>query len=98
MQLDYDVATVRAVKASCFWPRPEIGSTVVKLTRHHRNDALTAATRDTLRSLTKQAFEHRRKQLGTIFKGVVESTARAEQLSNDDWLALSEALADEGKV
>ena len=42
--------------------------------------------------------EHRRKQLGTIFKGVVESSARAEQLSNDDWLALSEALASEEKV
>ena len=98
MQLDYDVALVRAVKASCFWPRPEIGSTVVKLTRHHRNDALTAAVRDLLRRLTKQAFEHRRKQLGTIFKGVVESTARAEELSNEDWLGLAEALANEEKV
>ncbi len=98
MQLDYDVAIVRAVKASCFWPRPEIGSTVVKLTRHHRNDALPAAVRETLRVLTKQAFEHRRKQLGTIFKGVVESTARAEELSNEDWLGLAEALANEEKV
>ena len=98
MQLDYDVAIVRAVKASCFWPRPEIGSTVVKLTRHHRNDTLPAAVRETLRVLTKQAFEHRRKQLGTIFKGVVESTARAEELSNEDWLGLAEALANEEKV
>ena len=98
MQLDYDVAIVRAVKASCFWPRPEIGSTVVKLTRHHRNDALPDAVRETLRSLTKRAFEHRRKQLGTIFKGVVESAARAEELSNEDWLGLAEALANEEKV
>ena len=67
---------------------------MVKLTRHHRNDALPMSVRETLRSLTKQAFEHRRKQLGTIFKGVVESTARAEQLSNDDWLGLSKALAE----
>ena len=93
MQLDYDVSMVRSVKASCFWPRPEVGSTVVRMTRHHRNDALPAAVRETLRRLTKQAFEHRRKQLGTIFKGVVESTARAEQLSNEDWLGLAEALA-----
>ena len=98
MQLDYDVALVRAVKASCFWPRPEIGSMVVRLTRHHRNDALPAAVRDMLRGLAKQAFEHRRKQLGTVFKGVVESTARAEDLSNDDWLGLAEALANEKKV
>ena len=88
VQLDYDVQLVRAVKASCFWPRPEIGSTVVRLTRHHRNDARTPDWRARFRSITKQAFEHRRKQLGAIFKGMVQSTARAEQLSNADWLAL----------
>ena len=97
-QLEYDVTLVRTVKASCFWPRPEVGSTVVKLVRHHRNDALPASVREMLRGLTKQAFEHRRKQLGTIFKGVVESTARAEELSNEDWLGLAKALANEKKV
>jgi len=94
MQLDYDVTPVRAVKAACFWPRPEVGSTVVRMVRHHRNDALAPAVRETLHRLTKQAFQHRRKQLGTIFKGVVESTARAEELSNEDWLGLAEALAE----
>ena len=88
VQLDYDVQLVRAVKASCFWPRPEIGSTVVRLTRHHRNDARTPDWRARFRQITKQAFEHRRKQLGAIFKGMVQSTARAEQLSNADWLSL----------
>ena len=93
MQLDYDVMPVREVKASCFWPRPEIGSTVVRMTRHHRNDGLSPAVRAMLKKLSKQAFEHRRKQLGSIFKGVVESSARAEELSNEDWLVLAEALA-----
>ena len=88
VQLDYDVQLVRAVKASCFWPRPEIGSTVVRLTRHHRNDARTPDWRARFRQITKQAFEHRRKQLGAIFKGMVQSTTRAEQLSNADWLSL----------
>jgi len=92
-QLDYDVAAVRKVAASCFWPRPEIGSTVVRLVRHHRNDALAPEVRDLFHRLTKQAFEHRRKQLGAIFKGVIESTARAEELSNEDWLDLCSALA-----
>ncbi len=92
VQLDYDVQLVRAVKASCFWPRPEIGSTVVRLTRHHRNDARTSDWRTRFRSITKQAFEHRRKQLGAIFKGMVQSTARAEQLSNADWLELVDQL------
>ena len=92
VQLDYDVQLVRAVKASCFWPRPEIGSTVVRLTRHHRNDARAPDWRARFRQITKQAFEHRRKQLGAIFKGLVQSTARAEQLSNDDWLAFVDQL------
>ena len=92
VQLDYDVQLVRAVKASCFWPRPEVGSTVVRLTRHHRNDARTPDWRAHFRQITKQAFEHRRKQLGAIFKGQVQSTARAEQLANDDWLAFVDNL------
>ena len=95
VQLDYDVQLVRAVKAACFWPRPEVGSTVVRLTRHHRNDALTPDWRAHFRQITKQAFEHRRKQLGAIFKGQVQSAARAEQLSNDDWLAFVDEMPAE---
>ena len=91
-QLDYDVRIVRKVSASCFWPRPEIGSSVVRLDRHDRNAALTDDERKVFHSLTKRAFEHRRKQLGSVFKGVIESTARAEELSNDDWIALARAL------
>ena len=96
MQLDYDVSLVRKVAASCFWPRPEVGSTVIKLVRHHRNDAVGEEVRTMFRRLTKQAFEHRRKQLGSIFKGVIESTARAEELTNDDWLALAQTLVEAG--
>ena len=95
VQLDYDVTIVRKVAAGCFWPRPEIGSSVVKLVRHHRNDCVGEEVRSMFRRLTKQAFEHRRKQLGSIFKGMIESTARAEDLSNEDWLALCAALCEE---
>ena len=92
VQFDYDVQIVRKVAASCFWPRPEIGSTVVKLVRHHRNDTVHEDVRKKFKWLTKRAFEHRRKQLGSTFKGLIESTARAEELSNGDWLALAEAI------
>ena len=92
VQFDYDVQIVRKVAASCFWPRPEIGSTVVKLVRHHRNDDVGEDVRRKFKWLTKRAFEHRRKQLGSTFKGLIESTARAEQLTNEDWLALAEAI------
>ena len=91
-QLDYDVRIVRKVSASCFWPRPEVGSSVVRLDRHGRNDALPEETRKVFFRLTKRAFEHRRKQLGSVFRGVIASTARAEELSNDDWVALAGSL------
>ena len=91
-QLDYDVRIVRKVSASCFWPRPEIGSSVVRLDHHDRNVALSAEERDLFHRLTKQAFEHRRKQLGSIFKDMVQSTARAEELSNEDWIELVKGL------
>lgn len=97
-QLDYDVACVRKVSASCFWPRPEIGSTVVRLTRHHRNDPLAPAVREMFARFTKKAFEHRRKQLGAIFKGILASTARAEELTNAQWLEWAQRLTEQGEV
>ena len=90
-QLDYDVKIVRKVAASCFW-RPEIGSSVVRLTRHERNVAFSEKERELFHRLTKQAFEHRRKQLGSIFKDMIQSTARAEELSNEDWITLVKGL------
>jgi len=92
-QLDYDVRVVRKVAASCFWPRPEIGSSVVRLDRHNRNISLSKEERALFHRLTKQAFEHRRKQLGSIFKDMIQSSARAEELSNEDWIELTKGLS-----
>lgn len=92
-QLDYDVKIVRKVSASCFWPRPEIGSSVVRLDRHDRNVDLTDERRRVFCRLTKRAFEHRRKQLGSVFKNVIQSTNRAEDLANEDWVALARTLS-----
>lgn len=91
-QLDYDVSIVRKVSASCFWPRPEIGSSVVRLVRHARNEGFSVENRKLFHRITKQAFEHRRKQLGSIFKDMINSTLRAEELSNAQWLELVENL------
>lgn len=94
VQLDYDVAIVRKVSASCFWPRPEIGSSVVRLVRHHRNDALSPETRKRFHAISKLAFEHRRKQLGRVFRDedvrfdAIPPSARAEELANAQWLEL----------
>ncbi len=94
-QLDYDVKIVRKVAASCFWPRPEIGSSVVRLTRHDRNVGFSAEERDIFHRFTKKAFEHRRKQLGSVFKDMIQSTARAEEFANEDWTTLVKGLINE---
>ncbi len=91
-QLDYDVRIVRRVPASCFWPRPQVGSCVVRLDRHDRNASMTPEERRLFRSVTKRAFSQRRKQLGKVLKDMVQSTARAEELSNEDWVALTKGL------
>ena len=92
-QLDYDVKIVRKVAASCFWPRPEVGSSVVTLKRHDRNRDMDESARKLFHRITKQAFEHRRKQLGSIFKDYIQSTLRAEELSNEEWVALAKGLS-----
>lgn len=66
LQLDYHVQRVREVKASCFWPRPEVASTVVRLDRHP--SSLTVEEHRWFDLLTREAFMHRRKQLGAIFR------------------------------
>ncbi|MEI7899050.1 MAG: 16S rRNA (adenine(1518)-N(6)/adenine(1519)-N(6))-dimethyltransferase RsmA [bacterium] len=66
LQLDYDVAPVRAVKASCFWPRPTVGSMIVRLDRHPCT--LTPDERSWFFALTRYAFMHRRKQIGAALR------------------------------
>ena len=76
LQLDYDVTLVRAVKASCFWPRPEVGSTIVRLDRHAC--PLQPAEREWFFELTRYAFMHRRKQLGASLRKAPEPVGRDE--------------------
>lgn len=66
LQLDYHVRRVRDVKASCFWPRPEVDSSVVRL--DWQPCMLTADEHRWFEILTREAFTHRRKQLGAIFR------------------------------
>lgn len=101
----YDVECVRNVKASCFWPRPSVGSTLIRLSRHDRF-ALSDAAAQRFREQTKLAFNHRRKQVASLFRRTlydgdtdmvsawfaacdIAPTARAEELSLEQWCALA---------
>ncbi len=76
LQRLYDVALVRGVKPTCFWPKPEVGSTVVRLTRHDRFPLSDAAQKRFI-ALTKLAFMHRRKQLASVLRHACPETTEA---------------------
>lgn len=76
LQLDYTVQLARKVRAVCFWPRPEVESTVVRL-EHHGND-LTEAERAWFFALTRHAFMQRRKQLYAVLRKTVQGQRLGE--------------------
>ena len=83
-QLRYRVQIVRMINPSCFMPRPQVFSAVMRLQRLTKGVPTTAPERKAFRALTKAAFTHRRKQLGTVL-GV--SPARGTLPAPADWLA-----------
>ena len=64
-QADYEIDIVKTVSATCFWPRPEVSSAIVRL-RHRPATELPEAVRSAFYALTKRAFVSRRKQMGAI--------------------------------
>lgn len=112
LQRLYEVERLRTIKATCFWPRPKVGSTVVRLTRHDRFP-LADTSEQRFRAWTKLAFTHRRKQLASLFRHTwrecdaaavtawieacgIAATARAEELSLTQWCALAQQDAPSG--
>ena len=67
LQRLYDVEIVRIIKPTCFWPKPEISSALVRLARHDRY-ALSVAESALYLELTRHAFLHRRKQLASALR------------------------------
>lgn len=67
LQQAYAVDVVRLVKPTCFWPKPDVVSAVVRLRRHAAHP-LDEGQRTTLRELSRIAFQHRRKQMASLFR------------------------------
>ena len=74
LQQIYDIDIVRLVKPTCFWPAPEVTSAIVRMRRHNRLP-LTHEERLKLQAVTRIAFQHRRKQMATLFKGAPDGLA-----------------------
>ncbi len=86
------------VPAAVFFPKPNVESALVEITRHTPPDADPAA----LFPLVRAAFGHRRKMLRKSLSGKVgpeqfvsanvEETARPEELGVDDWVRLTNVI------
>ena len=67
----YDVEIAKVVKPTCFFPRPEVSSAIVKLNRHDR-DSLAPDEVERFEALARLCFSHRRKQLATTLRHATE--------------------------
>lgn len=86
------VRHIATLPPECFWPRPDVTSAMVSVTR--RPDPLTSDAR-ALAEFSQSLFSQRRKQIGSVLgrsgpwpEGVLPS-ARAETLSPEQVIALS---------
>jgi 16S rRNA (adenine1518-N6/adenine1519-N6)-dimethyltransferase len=100
VQLRYHVDYLRTVPASVFLPQPDVDSAFVRLTAR-ASDELPNHDPETFLRLVRRGFSQRRKQLRNLLKEEVpnwdevssavgfEPRARAEELSLEQWVALS---------
>lgn len=99
-QVDY----LRTIPASAFFPQPEVDSAYVRLRPRLPNE-LPDFRREKFVALVRRGFSQRRKQLGKLLKeercdwsAAAEKlglpvTARAEELSLMQWIALTNLIA-----
>jgi 16S rRNA (adenine1518-N6/adenine1519-N6)-dimethyltransferase len=110
-QWRYTVALIKRVAPSCFLPRPEVISAIVRLDR--RTDAPGAGPlSEAFYAVTKRAFGQRRKQLAGVLgegdpaaaaawrarlaEAGVDPRARAEAVTPAQWAALLDATGPGG--
>lgn len=86
-----EISSVGTLPPECFWPRPEVTSAMISLTRL----ATPRAEIPRLAAFCARAFSQRRKQLGSVlgrdfpFPEGFDPRRRAEELSVDELIALA---------
>jgi 16S rRNA (adenine1518-N6/adenine1519-N6)-dimethyltransferase len=104
VQLYHRVEYLRTVRATVFFPQPDVDSALVRITPR---DPLELPTRDDdlLMKLIRHGFSQRRKQLQGLLREYVSdwnaaaasldfnSKARAEELSLNQWIGLANYIA-----
>ena len=103
-QLRYHVTIAHIVSPRCFYPAPQVDSAIVVLER--RDPRVQLRMGAPFRELVRAGFGQRRKMLkkllvefGDVDKAfavaAISSTARAEELSIEQWITLANALSSE---
>ena len=107
VQSKYRVEFLRSVPATVFLPEPEVDSAIVRLIPRAPNE-LPSHDSETFSRLVRLGFSQRRKQLRNLLKtevrawseaaGVIgfDERTRAEELSLQQWIALSNRVRSGG--
>lgn len=98
----YEISDTFNVKAQCFFPKPDVDSSLLHITRKLTPHRFNSDSKTLIREL----FQQRRKQIGAILRKSqnplaaswsrnlesleLSSTLRAEQIATTDWIRLSE--------
>lgn len=104
IQLRYRVEYLRTIPASVFLPQPDVDSAVVRIVPRDQNE-LSACNHKIFAHLVRRGFSQRRKQLGKLIREEAPAwetmtaelglnpRARAEELSLEQWVALTNRIA-----
>ena len=100
VQFYYRVELLKTIRPAVFIPRPEVESSIVRLTPRSVHE-LPECDHELFSELVRRGFSHRRKQLGKLLRDHAENwpcvadslglarEARAEALTLRDWVALA---------
>ncbi len=104
VQLHHRIEYLRTVPASVFVPKPEVDSALVRVTPRDARE-LPVCNYKVFAELVRRGFSQRRKQLGKLIRENVpdwedvavelglNTRARAEELSLQQWIALANRIA-----
>ena len=104
LQLHYDVEYLRKIPRTVFIPQPEVASAIVRFTPRDEK-RIGIFDPEVFRKILKHGFSQRRKQLRKLLSSQIDDwegmskkiaaplTARAEELSLEQWIALANLIA-----
>jgi len=104
IQLHHRVEYLRKIPRTVFIPPPEVASAIVRFTPRDEK-RIGIFDHEVFREIVKQGFSQRRKQLRKLLAGQIDDwesiskkiaaplTARAEELSLEQWIALANLIA-----